>query len=201
MDLSESTVSSRCSLIDDENQHVIRSYDDYSMMKDFFPLKLYLKNKRYVVVPIRPEFSTKLFATNPGDNTPTPLKLRIDNVYYCTPRLRDLQKGDFVLFYETKSGNGRGVMFGSAVIRDIAIDTPKKVWDKFKELGALTLEDITTKFTRNNETMAIHFDLFEPFSSLVDLVTIQSIMGNEIKFQALTSLTKIQFCAICMEGR
>lgn len=107
---SISTVTPRIILNDNENREVLR-YDDESLMREFYPLRLHLSAKRYVVVPIYPAWVEAMLSTSGAHS---PLKLRVDNAYYCYPKVSKLITGDLVVFYETKSGGGRGAAIGSA---------------------------------------------------------------------------------------
>ncbi len=199
LDLSEYTVGPRLAL-KDEKGRIVRSYDDYTLMREFYPLKLHLTNKKYIVVPIRPEYSRELFALDESSPVLTPLKLRVDNVYYCTPRHTDLKRGDLVLFYETKLGGGFGGAFGTAVVRQCKIDKPELLWKQYRSRGVFKLSEIK-KHTRDGKAMAIHFDLYEPFSVRVPVGRIKGILNKKIIFQSLTSLTRDDFQRIILAGR
>jgi ribosomal protein S18 acetylase RimI-like enzyme len=73
---SHTTSPRRIVLADAQDQEVIR-YDDESLMREFFPLRIHLPRKRYVIVPIYPKWARTMLSTS-GPHTP--LKLRIDNV-------------------------------------------------------------------------------------------------------------------------
>lgn len=198
LNVSERSVASRITLRD-EGGALLRRYDDYVLMREFYPLKLYLRYKNYIVVPIHVDFSDELFAREPETSQPTQLKLRVDRVYYCTPRHADLSPGDWVLFYETKSGWGAGEAFGTAIVRECKIDTPEALWQQYGARGVFRVEDIQ-EHTRNGMSMAIHFDFFEPFTRCVSLDRIRTLLNRNAVFQSLTSISRDEFLTIISEG-
>jgi len=198
LNVSERSVTSRITL-NDEGGTLLRRYDDYLLMREFYPLRFYLRYKNYIVVPIRVDFSNELFAREPETTHSTQLKLRVDRVYYCTPRHTDLISGDWVLFYETKWGWGAGEAFGTAIVRECKIDTPEALWQQYGTRGVFRLEDIR-EHSRNGMSMAIHFDFFEPFARCVSLGRIRNLLNRNAVFQSLTSLSRDEFRAIISEG-
>ncbi len=160
LDTSESTVAPRIRLVDASGHELLR-HDDESLMREFHPLRLHLKNKRYLLVPIYPEWVEAMLSTS-GPHTP--LKLRVDHVYYCYPKVAKLAKGDFVLFYETKTRKGRGAAIAGAVVQDVQIRAPTVLHSRYSDLGIYELADIERHRNRQGNAMAIKFALFEPFS-------------------------------------
>ncbi|MBF8303810.1 MAG: Uncharacterized protein HW399_185 [Dehalococcoidia bacterium] len=195
---SERSVASRITL-SDQGGTLLRRYDDYMLMREFYPLRLYLSYKNYIVVPIHADFSDELFAREPAPTNPTKLKLRVDHVYYCTPRHTDLISGDWVLFYETKSGGGAGEAFGTAIVRECKTDTPEALWQQYKNRGVFRLEDIR-QHSKDGISMAIHFDFFGPFAHCVSLDRIRTLLNRNTIFQSLTSISRDEFLNIISEG-
>jgi ribosomal protein S18 acetylase RimI-like enzyme/predicted transcriptional regulator len=194
----EHSVESRIALKDEAGE-LLRNYDDYSLMRDFYPLRLYLRDKKYIVVPIQPIYSNELFARETDASELTQIKLRVDHVYYCTPRHTDLSCGDLVLFYETKRNGRAGEAFGTAVVRDCKIDAPEALWKEYRKRGVFKLRDIR-QHSRDGKAMAIHFDFFEPFSRAVPLDRIRTILKRNAVFQSLTALSRHEFQNIISEG-
>jgi ribosomal protein S18 acetylase RimI-like enzyme/predicted transcriptional regulator len=185
----EKTVSPRISVIDDKGDVVLR-HDDEALMREFFPLRIHLKNKRYVLVPIYPTWVSAMLSPS-GPHTP--LKLRIDHVYYCYPKVSKLTKGDLVVFYETQTGGGRKAAIGSAVVQDVVIGTPANLFKAFSSLGIYTLPDIDAHTNNAGNAMAIKFALYEDFLTPVPLSQINKILGHPTKPQGLTPISRDGF--------
>ena len=194
---SDATVSTRIRLIDSGSAEVVR-HDDESLMTEFYPLRIHLRDKLYVLVPIYPQWvQAMLSISGPG----TPLKLRTDNVYYCYPKVNKLSKGDFVIFYETKSGGGRGAAIGAAVVLEVKIDTPPQLYQDFSILGVYQLSDVERHENAQGKAMAIRFGLFEPFDRPVALSRIQSLLAQgKLIPQGLTPVSRDGFELVRSEG-
>jgi len=172
-DLSDRTSQSRISLRD-SNGIEIREMGDEALMREFYPLRLHLLRKRYVLIPIYPKWceamlsnTIRIFRSKPR------LNLRLDNVYYCYPKVTNLSSGDFVIFYETGRGQGRRAAIGSAVVKNVDIDSPDALYDKYSDLGVYSLDEIR-RHVRQAKSMAIHFDLFEPFKKRLSTVSLET---------------------------
>ncbi|MGA2451706.1 MAG: GNAT family N-acetyltransferase [Polyangiaceae bacterium] len=199
-DLSEATVSPRVQLVNDSDD-VVRCEDDASLMRQFYPLRLHLLHKRYVIAPI---YSKWVSAMLSAENSATPaapsnLKLRVDNVYYCYPRFADMCAGDHVIFYEPAEAGGSKSAVGSAIVRRIVTDTPVRLFAEFSDRGVYTENDIR-KHTRNGIAVAIHFELFEPFARRVPLAEIRQELGSKANMQGLTKITRDQFERVRARG-
>ncbi len=193
---SEATAIPRIFLADTGGRRVL-SHDDESLMREFYPLRIHLKKKRYVIIPIYPHWVAAMLSTSgPG----TPLKLRIDHVYYCYPKVTNLTRGDLAIFYETKSGGGTGAGIGAAVVQDVATDEPAKLFQRYSDLGIYTLDDIANHVNSAGTAMAIKFSLFEYFQRPVRLSRIQQHIQNRATMQGLTPIRREGFEAIRSEG-
>jgi hypothetical protein len=192
-DLRETTSSRRVRLLSAADD-VVRQHDDADLMREFFPLRLHLRAKGYAIVPIYAEWGRALLngATDTSVSVPTSLKLRVDNVYYCYPKLSRLTAGDLVVFYEPASRGGSGSAIGCAVIRETVIDAPENLFARFSDLGVYRLDDVRQHSLRGR-AMAIHFELFEPFERPVSLAEIRKILNNRTNIQGLTKITRDQF--------
>jgi ribosomal protein S18 acetylase RimI-like enzyme len=196
IDRSPGTAAQRLAVQDASGAH-IATYDDASLMEEFFPLRIHLPKKRYIVVPIFKRWvDAMLSPSGPG----TPLKLRVDNVYYCYPKPRDIHRGDLVVFYEPRKQGGRGVALGAAVALDVAIERPSSLHAKFANLGVYALADVGRHANVAGQAMAIRFGLFEPFENPVTLARIRVIVRNETNVQGLTPITRDALEAIRSEG-
>jgi hypothetical protein len=192
---STSTVSPRISLVRDGGQPVA-TYDDALLMREFYPLRIHLIDKGFVLVPIYKQWVGEMLSTS-GPNTP--LKLRVDNAYYCHPRAFPVA-GDLVIFYEPKKGGGRGSAIGSAVSFEVATDSPERLHERFGPLGIYTVSNIESHANDNGKSMAIRFGLFEPFSRDVSLDRIRAILGKRTNVQGLTRVDRDSFESIRSEG-
>lgn len=196
VDASPKTVTPRIALAD-ANGVIATTYDDASLMEDFYPLRIHLAAKRYVLVPIFKRWVDAMLSTSgPG----TPLKLRIDNAYYCYPKLRDLARGDLVVFYEPKKEGGRGVAVGAAIALEVVIGSAAVLHARFANLGIYTLADVQRHAKARGKAMAIRFGLFEPFEKPVTLARIRAILGNATNVQGLTPIGRDAFETVRSEG-
>jgi ribosomal protein S18 acetylase RimI-like enzyme len=196
LDDSEATVVPRIVLAQKSGRKLL-IHDDESLMREFFPLRIHLLNKRYVIIPIyRTWVDGMLSSTGPH----SPLKLRTDHVYYCYPKIPKLLKGDLVLFYETKANDGRGAAIGSAVVQEVLIDKPRRLFRRFARLGIYELADVEGHANNHGNAMGIKFALFEHFSTPVVLKRIRAILDNNATMQGLTPITREAFETIRNEG-
>jgi ribosomal protein S18 acetylase RimI-like enzyme len=196
LNMKEASVSPRVVLVDAAKQ-VVLQHNDESLMRDFYPLRIHLKDKRYIVIPIYPQWAQAMLSTTgPG----TELQLRIDNVYYCYPKLGALASGDLAIFYETKTGGGTGAALGSSVIQEVVTDRPATLFSRYSTLGIYTLADIQGHVNASGKAMAIKFTLFEPFKHPLRLKRIQQILANKATMQGLTPVKRDGFEAIRSEG-
>jgi len=199
LNTEENTVKRRVVLID-ENGNDAMVHNDESLMREYYPLQIHLSMKRYLLIPIYPEWSRAMLVTEIENSTNlSSLKMRIDNVYYCYPKIKDLSSGDLVIFYETLSKGGRGVALGCALVKEVVIDSPETLFERFEKHGIYQLEDIR-KHTLKSLAMAIHFDLFEPFGHEVELHDIQKILKKQTKIQGLTPISRNAYEEICAKG-
>lgn len=196
LDRQDKTVAGRILLQDVLGREVLR-YDDESLMREFLPLRIHLPGKRYVVVPIYPAWVMAMLSTT-GPHSP--LKLRLDNVYYCYPKVSDLRTGDLVVFYETKTGGGKGAVRGSAVVQETVIDVPSALFQRFSQFGIYKLEDIEGHRNSAGKAMAIKFSLFEPFQNMVPLKDVQRYAGNQATMQGLTPISHQVFECVRTQG-
>lgn len=189
LNASPTTVDSRI-LLQNAAGDVVARYDDESLMREFFPLRLHLARKRYVVVPIYPNWVEAMLSTS---GPSTPLKLRVDNAYYCYPKISDLRRGDLVLFYETKMGGGRGAAIGAAVVQEVVVDEPTNLFARFSDLGIYDLSDIQHHQNVRGNSMAIKFSLFESFLRAVSLKSMREVLAQKTTFQGLTPISRDAF--------
>jgi hypothetical protein len=199
LDSGETSVNPRVT-ITGKGDKKLREFNDYDLMREFYPLKIFLQNKNYIAVPIKPEYSRELLGLRPDDSELTQLKMRVDHTYYCTPRHRDLRTGDFVLFYETKHGGNAGGALGTALVRECKVNTPEVLWKEYNKRGIFKLDDIQQHKNRKGDSMVIHFDFFEPFLRVVSLDRIRNLLGRDTVFQTLTALSREEFLSIIAEG-
>ena len=196
IDFRESTAKSRIVLRESNGREVL-CHNDESLMRELFPLRLHLRDKRYVIVPIYPDWVEAMLSTS-GPHTP--LKLRVDHVYYCYRKISDLDTGDLVLFYEPKAGGGRGAAIGAAVVQEVVIDSSSALFDRFSNLGVYKLHDIQAHENRHGQAMAIKFSLFESFPRPVALAEIRGHLGHTTNVQGLTPIERDAFENIRTQG-
>ena len=196
LDRSPKTVARRVSLSDSAG-FLGCAYDDASLMLEFYPLRLHLAGKRYILVPIFKRWVDAMLSTSGPD---TPLKLRTDNVYYCYPKVTGLARGDLVNFYEPKKDGGRGAAIGAAVVFEVRIASPEQLHSRFAPMGVYESDDILRHTNAKGDAMAIHFGLFEPFEKPVTLERIRAILRKATNVQGLTPIGREPFETIRREG-
>jgi hypothetical protein len=155
-----------------------------------------LSEQKWIILAERRGVAAMLSTSGPH----TPLKLRVDNAYYCYPKISALRNGDLVLFYETKTGGGIGSAIGAAVVQEVIIDEPTKLFARFSDLGIYELSDIQHHQNASGKSMVIKFSLFESFLNPVPLATMRSLLGNKTTFQGLTPISRDGFDAIRSAG-
>ncbi len=196
LDSSESTVNPRI-VLQQKSGRKLLIHDDESLMREFFPLRLHLAHKRYVIIPIYREWVEGMLSSTGPHN---PLKLRVEHAYYCYPKIPKFLKGDLVLFYETKKNGGSGTALGAAVALEVLIDTPQKLFKRFSRFGIYTLSDVEAHANAQGNAMCIKFALFEHFTSPVSLARIRAILRNNATMQGLTPIAREGFETIRSEG-
>jgi hypothetical protein len=193
---AEETIEQRISVVD-ESRLLNRTYDDAALMEEFYPLRIHLAKKRYMLVPIFQQWvDAMLSISGPG----TSLKLRVDNAYYCYPKVSNLARGDLVIFYEPKKDGGRGAAIGAALVLEQRIDKPKALYSRFAKLGIYRLEDVAQHANAAGDALAIRFGLFEPFEKPVTLARIRDILRKATNVQGLTPIDRDSFEVIRSEG-
>jgi hypothetical protein len=143
LDRSDGTAALRLRLVASTGDDLLR-HDDASFMREFYPLRLHLPRKRYLIVPIYARWVQAMLTTtnDAATSRPTTLKLRVDNVYYCYPKVPDLAAGDFVIFYEPAREGGAKAAIGAAIVREAVLDVPTALHRKFASRGVYTAEDV-----------------------------------------------------------
>jgi hypothetical protein len=196
LNTSECTANPRL-VLELKNGGEFLSHDDESLMREFFPLRLHLAKKRYVMIPIYKEWVEAMLSST-GHHEP--LKLRVNHAYYCYPKISALTKGDFVLFYETKTKGGRGMVIGAAIVQEVLIEKPSKVFRRFASMGIYELSDVEAHKNSSGNAMGIKFGLFEHFSSPVALARVHLRLQNKTTVQGLTPISREGFEHIRAEG-
>lgn len=196
VDRSPRTAARRIALHDEVGVS-LAAYDDAALMQEFFPLRVHLPAKKYILVPIFKRWGDAMLSLS---GSGTPLKLRVDNAYYCYPKPSDMARGDLVLFYEPKKQGGRGVAIGAGIVLETAIDSPQVLHSKFANLGIYDLADVSAHVNARGEAMAIRFGLFEPFEAPVTLTRIRAIVRSATNVQGLTPIGRDAFETIRSEG-
>lgn len=196
LDMKEASVSHRV-VLEDHAKQIVLSHNDESLMRDFYPLRIHLRNKRYIVIPIYPQWAQAMLSTT---GSGTELQLRLDNVYYCYPKLGNLARGDLAIFYETKTRGGSGTALGASVIQEVMTELPATLFSRYSNLGIYTLPEIQGHVNTSGKAMAIKFSLFEPFNRRLPLKRIRQILGNQATMQGLTPIKREAFEAIRSEG-
>jgi predicted transcriptional regulator len=187
-------------VLHDTAGHIMMSWDDVGLMREFYPLRMHLPDRRYVAVPIYRKWVNAFFGERDQPAAGTAVRrLRVDHVYYCYPKIPDLAPGDLIVFYEPRLGGGRGAAIGAAVVREVRIQPPDALYRRFRGLGVYRKADVQ-RHAKAGKAMAIHFDLYESFIRPVPLERIRAVMGTSTRMQGLTPLGREAFERIRAEG-
>ena len=150
--------------------------NNYNIERFFSPIKIVDLEIPTYIVPIKPHWAEKLFNDKSDQKLPLfepryKLLLNRKNVYYRSSKSKILSCPSRVLWYlsENKSEGTKGMIRAISYIDEILIDTPKKLYNQFKQLGIYEWKDISKiESNRNkNEIMAFVFSDTELFKKSI----------------------------------
>jgi predicted nucleic acid-binding protein len=178
------------------------SYDspflvNYNIERHFSPLKVKELNIPTYIIPIKPNWSEKLFDDKSNEELALfesnyEILLNRENVYYRSSLPKVLESPARILWYvsENKSTKNKGFIRASSYIDEIFIDKPKKLFKQFEQLGVYKWEHISKTAKNKKEIMAFIFSDTELFKKPISLKNVSTIYKNieEKKFMAVTPI-------------
>ncbi len=170
---------------------------NYNIERSFSPLKVKELNIPTYIIPIRPNWSEKLFDDKSNEELALfesnyEILLNRENVYYRSSFPKVLESPARILWYvsENKSTKNKGFIGASSYIDEIFIDQPKKLFKQFEQLGVYKWEHISKTAKNKEEIMAFIFSDTELFQKPISLKNISTIFEKieEKKFMAVTPI-------------
>ena len=167
--------------------------------RTFHPVRFSLRARKALLVPIQPQWAGAMLeytGQQPSlfDPPSEKLILRVDNAYYCYPRLLDVARpGTPILFYV--SGRDGYVAKPGSSTRSSA--SPREVFARFGGLGIYGISQIRGHVGKNGkhlgEALALRFGSYVPFPAPVSIDTIRARLERNVNPQALTSIPSEEF--------
>lgn len=174
---------------------VRRGWSMLDLERTFHPLRFSLKDRRALVVPIRPHWARAMLEyrrAQPSlfEDVPEKLLLRSDNAYYCYPKcLPDACAGTPILFYVT---GGTGLV-GEARIIDSVVGPPEELYTRFGGLGVYGVSDIRKHVAKRGvhrgEALALRFGLYVPFLAPLSIQEARETLDRQITLQGLSPIS------------
>ncbi len=148
----------------------------YNIERYFSPLKISDLNIPTYIVPIKPQWSEKLFNDKSEQILPLfepnyELLLNRENVYYRSSKPKILTAPARILWYESKNTTTKtkGKIVASSYIDNVFIDNPKKLFKQFEQLGVYEWKHIKETVKENEDIMAFIFSDTELFNNTISL--------------------------------
>jgi predicted transcriptional regulator/GNAT superfamily N-acetyltransferase len=157
-----------------EDVKVIDGFDIETM---FYPLVL--RRKKYVglISSIKKKFADRILY----DSSQTLLSadkksLRVDNVFYKHPiTFTEIKRGSTFVFYESAPIKA---VVGEGKIKEVVLDTPENLFERFGSKGVYDLKDIKTCADRSNRVLAFVFGRTIKYKRQIPLDEIRQIKPN-----------------------
>jgi len=164
----------------------------YNIERYFSPLKISDLNIPTFIVPIRPQWSERLFNDKSEQILPLfepdyELLLNRENVYYRSYKPKILNAPARILWYESKNKTTKtsGKIVASSYIDNVFIDSPKKLFKQFEQLGVYKWKHIQKTANQNEKIMAFVFSDTELFNNPISLRMINSLFKDYEKVNFL----------------
>ncbi len=169
----------------------------YNTERYLSPLKIENFDIPTFIVPIKPKWAEILFDDKSKEKLALfepeyELLLNRENVYYRSARPKILKAPARILWYlsEDKQLKQKGKIRATSYIDEIFIDTPKKLYKQFKELGVYEWKQIADTAGKHKEIMAFVFSDTELFKKSIQLKEIKEMFlkEEEVNFNPTSSV-------------
>lgn len=177
-----------------------------------WPAKLLDTSLPSFIVPIRPEWASRLFHHKLAEQSlfgvDPQLMLRLDNVYYRSAVPRRIEAPARVLWYvaASKESPDTGCIAATSLIAEVVHGPAKSVFSRFERYGVFKWNNVLdlAKGSPHGIVQAFRFEHTEPFDTPVFLERIRDLaretrVGNVV-FQSPSRVTSEFFGAVYREG-
>ena len=184
----------------------------YEFERAMWPAKLLDTSLPSYVVPIHPEWAAQLFHTQLAEQSlfgsDPKLMLRLENVYYRSPRPKRIQAPARVLWYVTASKERPDTkcIAATSLIGEVVHGTAKEVFSQFRRYGVYKWTDIVklSGGDPHGAVEAFRFGHTEPFDNPIQLNRVRQLIrqagGQELVLQSPSRVPNEVFGAIYDEG-
>ena len=177
----------------------------YEIERAIYPGKILDLEITNLIIPIKPYWASQLFDSYLAGmqlfGAPEKLIWNRNNIYYraVSPNIEKVPSR--ILWYisnDKKYGDRTKGISAMSYLEDIAVDTPKSIFERYKKLGIYEWADILrlSKENMNKNIKAIEFSDTELFKQIIPLSFIQEVLQNRHTFQGPIHITNEQFFAI-----
>jgi len=155
----------------------IKVIDGYDIETLFYPVVLRRQKYAGLISSIEEKYAKRILY----DPTQTLLSadkksLRVDKVFYKYPQaFKEIRRGSTFVFYESEPISA---ITGEGKIKEVILDAPENLYEKYEKKGVLTLKDIQTFADRQNRVLAISLGRIIRYKDKIPLYTIQEIRPN-----------------------
>lgn len=177
-----------------------------------WPAKLFDTDLPSFIVPIRPEWASRLFHYKLAEQSlfgvDPRLMLRLDNVYYRSAVPRRIEAPARVLWYvaTSKESPDTGCIAATSLIADVVHGPAKSVFSRFERYGVFEWKNVLdlAKGKPHGIVQAFRFEHTEPFDTPVPLERIRDLAREtrvgDIVFQSPSRVSSEFFGAVYREG-
>lgn len=160
------------------NPEIEEQYENsnfYKIERHLFPLKIVDLEIPSYIIPIKPHWAEALFDDKSNEKINLfepnyPLLLNRENVYYRS-KSGKITSPARILWYvsEDKQSKVKGHIRACSYIDAVYVDSSKKLFKRFKELGIYKWEQIQKTVDKNNDIMAFVFSDTELFNENISV--------------------------------
>lgn len=177
-----------------------------------WPAKLLDTDLPSFIVPIRPEWASRLFHYKLAEQSlfgvDPRLMLRLDNVYYRSAVPRRIEAPARVLWYvaASKESPDTGCIAATSLIAEVVHGPAKSVFSRFERYGVFEWENVLglAKGKPHGIVQAFRFEHTEPFDTPVPLERIRDLARatrvGDVVFQSPSRVSSEFFGAVYREG-
>lgn len=154
----------------------------YNIERHLWPIKISDLEIPTYIVPIKPQWAEFLFNDKSQEKLPIfepnyDLLLNSENVYYRSSNPKILEAPARILWYSSanKLTGGGGKIIAASYLDGVFVDTPKRLYKQFEQLGAYTWQQVSATAKGKNKLMAFVFSDTELFKQPISLYKTRTI--------------------------